>query len=531
MSGRVIVVGSVNVDLVARIRAAAGAGETVTGAAFSEHDGGKGANQAVAAARLGRPPRSSARSGRDAFGERARACARARGDRPERARRRRRADRRRADPRRRPRREPDLRRVRGERGTHAGPCRGSARAPRGRPRATSSSSATRSRRSTAREALRLARAAGATTILNPAPATGIDRSVFGLADVLCRTGSSWRRSSRRTAAATAERQPATGRPVDGGPLAPSRRTSEGRASRARSSSRWVADGAVARPGRAASRSTCRPATSGPSTRSARATRSPERSPRAWRKARTSSAAAQRAVDAAADLDPDRGRPRRDADRRAASWTARQPGPDQAGERGLGRPPPAEQPRPRPERERDEEQRRLDEHDRRAGRDVEPVRDVEPDDRRPDPDRDRERDQHPEPDRQQLARRRRRHEHRDDEDDPDGLEADHDRQRDQREEQVLERLDPDARTRPRPAGRTSRTAAPSRRARRPPSTSPARIASADQVLDVGQQQRPEQEPEQVADVALDRAEQEHAERERARRTARRSRCRRGRRPAA
>jgi ribokinase len=38
--------------------------------------------------------------------------------------------------------------------------------------------------STAREALRLARAAGATTILNPAPATGIDRSSFGLADIL-----------------------------------------------------------------------------------------------------------------------------------------------------------------------------------------------------------------------------------------------------------------------------------------------------------------------------------------------------------
>jgi ribokinase len=35
-----------------------------------------------------------------------------------------------------------------------------------------------------REALRRGRAAGATTILNPAPATGINRSLFGLADVL-----------------------------------------------------------------------------------------------------------------------------------------------------------------------------------------------------------------------------------------------------------------------------------------------------------------------------------------------------------
>jgi ribokinase len=37
---------------------------------------------------------------------------------------------------------------------------------------------------TAREALRLGRTGGAMTILNPAPASGIDRSVFGLADVL-----------------------------------------------------------------------------------------------------------------------------------------------------------------------------------------------------------------------------------------------------------------------------------------------------------------------------------------------------------
>jgi ribokinase len=51
--GRVIVVGSVNVDLVARVERLPVAGETVTGAAFSRHHGGKGGNQAVAAARLG----------------------------------------------------------------------------------------------------------------------------------------------------------------------------------------------------------------------------------------------------------------------------------------------------------------------------------------------------------------------------------------------------------------------------------------------------------------------------------------------
>src|SRR6188474_2365843 len=72
MSGRVIVVGSVNVDLVARAERLPAPGETVTGAAYSEHDGGKGANQAVAAARLSASVAFVGAVGRDAFGERAR---------------------------------------------------------------------------------------------------------------------------------------------------------------------------------------------------------------------------------------------------------------------------------------------------------------------------------------------------------------------------------------------------------------------------------------------------------------------------
>jgi ribokinase len=51
--GRVIVVGSVNVDLVMRLPQLPAPGETVTGGALARHDGGKGANQAVAAARAG----------------------------------------------------------------------------------------------------------------------------------------------------------------------------------------------------------------------------------------------------------------------------------------------------------------------------------------------------------------------------------------------------------------------------------------------------------------------------------------------
>src|SRR6266571_3946571 len=51
--GRVIVVGSINVDLVLSVPRLPRPGETVTGGTFARHHGGKGANQAVAAARAG----------------------------------------------------------------------------------------------------------------------------------------------------------------------------------------------------------------------------------------------------------------------------------------------------------------------------------------------------------------------------------------------------------------------------------------------------------------------------------------------
>jgi ribokinase len=49
----VVVVGSVNADLVVSVRRLPRPGETVAGGTFARHGGGKGANQAVAAARLG----------------------------------------------------------------------------------------------------------------------------------------------------------------------------------------------------------------------------------------------------------------------------------------------------------------------------------------------------------------------------------------------------------------------------------------------------------------------------------------------
>jgi ribokinase len=63
------VVGSVNLDLVARCERLPRAGETLTDATFARHPGGKGANQAVAAARLGAQVRMVAAIGDDDFAE------------------------------------------------------------------------------------------------------------------------------------------------------------------------------------------------------------------------------------------------------------------------------------------------------------------------------------------------------------------------------------------------------------------------------------------------------------------------------
>jgi ribokinase len=56
-------------DLVARVTRFPVAGETVLGAAFATHPGGKGANQAVAAARLGGQVKFVGKFGEDPFGD------------------------------------------------------------------------------------------------------------------------------------------------------------------------------------------------------------------------------------------------------------------------------------------------------------------------------------------------------------------------------------------------------------------------------------------------------------------------------
>lgn len=68
MNAKVVVVGSINMDLVARSQRIPHAGETVIGGDFRTVPGGKGANQAVAARRMGAQVRMLGRVGMDPFG-------------------------------------------------------------------------------------------------------------------------------------------------------------------------------------------------------------------------------------------------------------------------------------------------------------------------------------------------------------------------------------------------------------------------------------------------------------------------------
>lgn len=69
MSRPVITFGSINMDLVARVPKLPNPGETLAGYSFSTVPGGKGANQAVAVAKLGGSSRMVGRIGNDVFGQ------------------------------------------------------------------------------------------------------------------------------------------------------------------------------------------------------------------------------------------------------------------------------------------------------------------------------------------------------------------------------------------------------------------------------------------------------------------------------
>jgi len=66
---RIVVVGSSNIDMVVKAERIPGPGETVLGGDFVMVPGGKGANQAVCAAKLGAEVKLVARIGDDVFGE------------------------------------------------------------------------------------------------------------------------------------------------------------------------------------------------------------------------------------------------------------------------------------------------------------------------------------------------------------------------------------------------------------------------------------------------------------------------------
>ncbi len=184
MTGRVIVVGSVNIDLVVSGERLPAPGETVTGGRFARFHGGKGGNQAVAAARLDVPTWFVGAVGDDDFGEAARAALVASGvdtselltldgeptgvalilvdDAGE-----------------------NLISVAGGANLALTPAQVSAALDRLGPAAGDVVLVGHEiPTATARETLRHASAAGATTILNPAPAGGLDRSTFGLADIV-----------------------------------------------------------------------------------------------------------------------------------------------------------------------------------------------------------------------------------------------------------------------------------------------------------------------------------------------------------
>jgi ribokinase len=184
MSGRVLVVGSVNVDLVVRTERLPSPGETVLGGTFSRFHGGKGGNLAVAAARLGVPVMLVAALGDDAFGDEARAALAREGV------------------------GTDVlvtlehtttgvalivvdakaeNQITVAPGANAGLTAAHVRAALGRLAPHRGDVVITNHEIPAdasREALRLGREGGAWTILNPAPAGGLDRSVLGLADVL-----------------------------------------------------------------------------------------------------------------------------------------------------------------------------------------------------------------------------------------------------------------------------------------------------------------------------------------------------------
>ena len=177
--GRVVVAGSINMDVVATAERHPRIGETVAGHSVMYFPGGKGANQAVSAAKLGAPTSLIGRLGRDAFGEQLRAFLASQGI--------------------------DLTAVKDSAGAATGTALITLAKADNTIVVIPGANAEVSPEDVAQVALtasdvavsqfeipqativaffRQARAAGATTILNPAPASAFDSALFALIDVL-----------------------------------------------------------------------------------------------------------------------------------------------------------------------------------------------------------------------------------------------------------------------------------------------------------------------------------------------------------
>lgn len=213
MSGRVLVVGSVNVDLVVQTERLPQPGETVLGGTFTRFHGGKGGNQAVAAARLGVPVMLVAALGDDAFGGEARMALAREGI------------------------GTDVlvtldrtatgvalilvdakaeNQIAVAPGANAGLTAAHVQHALGRlnPHQGDVVLVTHEiSTAAAREALRIGRQGGAWTILNPAPADGLDRAVLSLADVVAPNRGELARLAADDARRSGRQQPASSDPV------------------------------------------------------------------------------------------------------------------------------------------------------------------------------------------------------------------------------------------------------------------------------------------------------------------------------